>query len=371
MLIRLPTDGKEMNSELLDKYLKNRCTEDELKEVLAWFESSGDREEAREYFRHFWESIKHDSSLFETDYTRILDAVHHRINLHKPEDSAKPEISIIRSGLREAFIRHFRNAAAILLIPVLGLSIYFFSMYNSVRSDRSASAKSFNEVFSSVDAITKVLLPDSSVVWLNHSSSLRYPVEFGMKERNVELKGEGYFEVASNPEKPFVVKADNINVVALGTTFNIMAYPGDNRIETSLIEGRVDLRVTSGKEGTTVLRMNPEDMVVYARDNGEITRLTINDDRYFSWKDGKLVFTAEPMSEVVKKLNRWFNADIEILDPRVGDLTLTATFINESLTQVLDLISMVSPVRYTVSERDVSSNGTFTRRKVTIGYREE
>jgi ferric-dicitrate binding protein FerR (iron transport regulator) len=168
-----------------------------------------------------------------------------------------------------------------------------------------------------------------------------------------------------------MVKADNISVVALGTTFNIMAYPGDNRIETSLIEGRVELRVTSGKEGSAVLRMNPEDMIVYTRDNGEMTRLRINDDRYFSWKDGKLVFTAEPLSEVVKKLNRWFNADIEILDPRVKDLTLTATFINESLTQVLDLISMVSPVKYTVSGRDVSSNGTFTRREVTISYREE
>jgi ferric-dicitrate binding protein FerR (iron transport regulator) len=360
-----------MNRELIDKYLNNRCTEDELKEVLAWFESSGDQEEAREYFRHFWESLKDDPIPLETDYNKILDAVHHRINLQKQGDSPVPGLSVSRSGLRDVFIRQFRNAAAILLVPVLGLSIYFFSMYNSVRSDRSASGNSFNEVFSSVDAITKVLLPDSSVVWLNHSSSLRYPVEFGRKERNVELKGEGYFEVASNPGKPFMVKADNISVVALGTTFNIMAYPGDNRIETSLIEGRVELRVTSGKEGSAVLRMNPEDMIVYTRDNGEMTRLRINDDRYFSWKDGKLVFTAEPLSEVVKKLNRWFNADIEILDPRVKDLTLTATFINESLTQVLDLISMVSPVKYTVSGRDVSSNGTFTRREVTISYREE
>jgi len=360
-----------MNRELLNKYLSNRCTESELKQVLAWFESSGDREEAREYLRQFWESIKDESFSGETDYNKILDAVHHRISLQKQMDYPKPELPVARSGLQEAFIRYFRNAAAVLLIPILGLSIYFFSMYNSVRSDRSASAKSFNEVFSSVDAITKVVLPDSSVVWLNHSSSIRYPVEFGRKNRNVELNGEGYFEVASNPEKPFVVKADNINIVALGTTFNIMAYPEDNRIETSLIEGRVELQVTSGKQGITVLEMNPEDMIVYARDNGEMTRLTIKDDRYFSWKDGKLVFTAEPLSEVVKKLSRWFNADIEMLDPRIGDLTLTATFVNESLTQVLDLISKVSPVKYTVSDREISSNGTFTQREVNISYREE
>ncbi|MHC1732213.1 MAG: FecR family protein [Bacteroidales bacterium] len=360
-----------MNRELLNKYLNNRCTESELKQVLAWFESSGEQEVAREYFRQFWESIKDESFSAETDYDEILDAVHHRINLQKQPDYPKPELSVARSVLREAFMRHFRNAAAILLIPVLGLSIYFFSMYNSVRSDRSASVKSFNEVFSSVDAITKVVLPDSSVVWLNHSSSIRYPVEFGRKNRNVELKGEGYFEVASSPEKPFVVKADNINVVATGTTFNIMAYAEDNRIETSLIEGRVELHVTPDKQESKVLKMNPEDLIVYVKDSGELTRLTIKDEYYFSWKDGKLVFTAEPMYEVVKKLNRWFNADIEILDPRVGDLTLTATFVNESLTQVLDLISMVSPVQYTVSGRDINNNGTFTRREVTISYRDE
>lgn len=360
-----------MNRELLDKYLNNQCSENELKQVLVWFESPDNQEEAGEYFRMFWDTIKEDSSSCETDYDSILDAIHHKINLQKSEDSPTREEAIVKSGRWDIYLRHFRNAAAILLIPVLGLAFYFFSKYHSVRSGESISGISYNEVFSSVDAITKVLLPDSSIVWLNHSSSLRYPAEFDRKNRNVELKGEGYFEVASNPDKPFVVTVDNINIVALGTTFNVMAYPEENRIETSLIEGRVELQLTVGKKSSTVLEMNPEDIIIYTRDNGEVTRLTIKDDRYFSWKDGKLVFTAEPMSEVVKKLNRWFNADIEILDPRVEGLTLTATFINENLTQVLDLISMVSPVKYVVSERDISSNGTFTRREVTLSYRDE
>lgn len=360
-----------MNRELLDKYLNNRCSENELKLVLEWFENPENQEEARENFRMFWDNLKEDSSSCETDYNSILDGIHHKINLQKSENSPTRGFTLIKSGRWDIYLRHFRNAAAILLIPVLGLTFHYFSKYHSIGSDESISGISYNEVFSSVDAITKVLLPDSSVVWLNHSSSLRYPAEFDRKDRNVELKGEGYFEVASNPDKPFVVKVDNINVVAVGTTFNVMAYPEENRIETSLIEGRVEFHLTSGKKSSTVMEMKPEDMIIYTRDKGELTRLTIMDDRYFSWKDGKLVFTAEPMSEVVKKLNRWFNADIEILDQRVEGLTLTATFINESLPQVLDLISMVSPVKYTVSERDMSSNGTFARREVTLSYRGE
>lgn len=360
-----------MNRELLDKYLNNRCSEDELKQALAWFESSDNQEEAREFFRQFWENLKEESCCHETDYNLILDSIHHNINLQKSDDSLTPGEVQNKSSRRAIFLRHFRNAAAILLIPVLGFTFYFFSKYNSVRSEELISGISYNEVFSSVDAITKVQLPDKSVVWLNHSSSLRYPAEFDRKNRNVELRGEGYFEVASNPDKPFVVSVDKINVVAVGTTFNVMAYPEENRIETSLIEGKVEFQLTSGKKCSTVLEMKPEDMIIYSRENGELTKLTIKDDRYFSWKDGKLVFTAEPMSEVVKKLNRWFNADIVILDSRVEGLTLTATFINENLTQVLDLISMVSPVKYDVSERDISSNGTYAKRVVTLSYRDE
>jgi len=360
-----------MNRELLDKYLNNRCSVDELKQVLAWFDSQDNQEEAKDYFRMIWETIGEDRYSSETDYDSILDAIHHKINLRKSEDIPTREEVIIKRGRWGDYLRYFRNAAAILLIPVMGFTFYFFSKYNSVRTDKSISAVSFNEVYSSVDAITKVLLPDSSVVWLNHSSSLRYPSIFDRKNRNVELKGEGYFEVASNPERPFVVSVDNINVVAVGTTFNVMAYPEENRIETSLIEGRVEFHLTSEKKSSTVLEMKPEDVLIYSRENGELIKLTIKDDRYFSWKDGKLVFTAEPMSEVVKKLNRWFNADIKILDPRVEGLTLTATFINENLTQVLDLISMVSPVKYALSDRDISSDGTFTRREVTLSYRDE
>ena len=183
-----------------------------------------------------------------------------------------------------------------------------------------------------MDAITKVTLPDGSNVWLNHSSSLKYPSSFQGNSRITELKGEGYFEVAHNAKIPFIVKTGEIQIKATGTTFNIMAYPDEDRVETSLIEGKVELELVdhSGKL-TPLISMKPSDLAIFKKTGYEITTRTISDDRYFSWKDGKLVFNKEPMGEVAKKLGRWFNVDIRIKDPELLELTYTATFVQETL----------------------------------------
>jgi len=207
-------------------------------------------------------------------------------------------------------------------------------------------------------------------VWLNHSSSLKYPAMFYGNTRSVELNGEGYFEVAHNPKIPFIVMAGEIEIKALGTAFNVMAYPDEDRIEISLINGCVELQWT-GPDGKPIpkLKMKPTDMAIFKKSKKEISSRTISDDRYFSWKDGKLVFNKEPIGEIVKKLSRWFNVDIQIKDPELLELTYTATFVNETLPQVMELMTLVSPVSYSISNREEISTGTFTRRKVILSYR--
>jgi transmembrane sensor len=255
-------------------------------------------------------------------------------------------------------------------LPVLGFGLYMSYRYQTVKNVQASVNIAYNEVTSSVDAITKVTLPDGSSVWLNHASSLKYPPMFQGDSRTVELTGEGYFEVTHNPKIPFIVKAGEIQIKALGTTFNIMAYPDEERIETSLINGRVEL-LRIGPEGKTIrmLKMEPNDLAIFDKNNNDIHTRTIIDDRYFSWKDGKLVFNKEPVGEVVKKLSRWFNVDIQVKDPELLNLTYTATFVHETLPQVMELITLVSPVSYSISKREELSNGTFTKRKIILSYR--
>ena len=256
------------------------------------------------------------------------------------------------------------------MLPLLCFGLYMSFKYQSGRPGQTLVSQSYNEVFSSVDAITKITLPDGSNVWLNHSSSLKYPSLFQDNTRHVELKGEGYFEVVANAKKPFIVTSGEIQIKALGTAFNIMAYPDEDKIETSLIKGKVELqRKEPDGEVITLLKMKPTDLAVFQKNNKKISIRTINDDRYFSWKDGKLVFEKEPMGDVVKKLSRWFNVDIQIKDPALHELTYTATFVHETLPQVMELISLVSPVSYSITERKEISPGTFTKRKIILIYR--
>jgi len=355
-----------MNKELIEKYCKNTCTGEELGFVLDWFKKTAGTSEGKALLSEIWEELPEEDDNIKTDFDLILNKIHHEVNINQSKKILeKTNQNLIKYRKKEYYIKVLTKVAAILLLPVFCFGLYMSSKYHSSRHEHLAIIQAYNEVFSSVDAITKVTLPDGSNVWLNHNSSLKYPAIFRSNERTVELNGEGYFEVVHNSEIPFIVKIREFQVKATGTTFNIMAYADESRIETSLIKGRVELqREEPDGKIIPLLDMKPTDMAIFQNGNNKIENHTIEDDRNFSWKEGKLVFYAEPMGEVVKKLNRWFNADIQIKDPELLDLTYTATFIHETLPQVLELMALMSPIRYAISDRQETSAGTFARRKI-------
>lgn len=362
-----------MQKELLKKYCDNCCTEEELGVVLNWFKESAGTPEGKSLLFKLWDEMAGDDSDLKVDFDFLLDRIHHEVNLTQSKNLLQvSDQNLIKYKRKEKFIRILTRAAAILLFPVLGFGLYMSFKYQSAKDGQASVNQAYNEVFSSVDAITKVTLPDGSRVCLNRSSSLRYPASFRGKYRTVELKGEGYFEVAHNSKIPFIVNTGEIQVLARGTVFNILAYPGEDRIETSLISGQVELQ-RMDPEGKLIppLKMKPTDLAIFQKSSSEIITRTIVDDRYFSWKDGKLVFNKEPMGNVVEKLSRWFNVDIQIKDPELLELTYTATFVDETLPQVMELMTMVSPVSYSISKRKMVSPGTFTKREVILSYRKK
>jgi len=363
-----------MNLDLLKKYFNNSCSDAELKSVIDWFTISAKTQAGKELLFRFWEEMPaHEEDNQKVNFDYILDRIHHDVNIHQSNELLLiADDNITQFRKKEHFIRILTRVSAIFLVPVLFFGLYMSSKYYSSLQVQNNAGQTYNEVFSSVDAITKVTLPDGSSAWLNHSSILKYPAVFQGDLRTVELKGEGYFEIAHNPSMPFVVKVEEINVVALGTSFNILAYPDEDRIETSLISGKVELQKI-GQDGqiSTLLKMKPTDLVIYQKNNKKLITQTVGDDRNFSWKEGKLIFNKAPMGDVVKKLSRWFNVDIQISDPKLLELTYTATFRNETLPQVMELLTMVSPINYSISNREEMSDGNFTKRKVILKYRKK
>jgi len=357
-----------MDKILLEKYVKNNCTPEELKLLIPWFRDLSPSSDFMAELYRICEELPDKNFEARINFDDVLNRIHNDISLERTRLLIESNNNdLISKKRRKSIIRSMANIAAILLLPFIGISVIMTIKYYSLQSKNFPVTESYNEILSSVDAITQVTLPDGSVVWLNRRSSLRYPAVFAENQRHVELKGEGYFEVNEDPQKPFIISTDKIQVIARGTAFNIMAYPEEDNIETTLISGNVELRKSFSEGKSEILCfMNPSDLTVYNRNNGAITVKPIQDDRYFSWKYGKLVFTAEPLTEVIKKLNRWFNVDIEITDQKLKDLTLTATFMNETLPQVMDLISQVSPISYTITKREISADGTYTKRKVKL-----
>jgi ferric-dicitrate binding protein FerR (iron transport regulator) len=360
-----------MNKKLLQKYCSNCCTDEELSFVLTWFEESARTTEGKALLFKIWDELPDEDSNLKVDFDLLLDRIHHEVNLTQSKKLLQiSDQNLIKYKRRKHFINVLTRAAAILMLPVFSFGLYMSFKYQSTRHGQISVNQAYNEVFSSVDAITKVTLPDGSNVWLNHNSSLKYPAMFHGNTRSVELTGEGYFEVVHNPKIPFIVNAREIQIKAIGTAFNIMAYPDEDRIETSLINGRVELlKIEPNGKPIPLLKMRPTDMAIFHKYNNEISTSTINDDRYFSWKDGKLVFNKEPINEVVKKLSRWFNVDIQVKDPELLELTYTATFVHETLPQVMELIALTSPISYKISNREEISNGTFAKRKIILSYR--
>jgi transmembrane sensor len=362
-----------MNKELLEKYCNNNCTEEELSSVLEWFEVSARTSEGKALLFKLWEGLPNAESKYEINFDLLLDKIHHKVNLVQSRELLdKADQNLIKYNRRRKFLSIITRVAAILMLPLLGFELFMSFKHLSTKYSQISVNRAYNEVFSSVDAITKVSLPDGSKVWLNHSSTLKYPAMFEGDFRTVELIGEGYFEVAHNPKIPFIVKSGEIQILALGTTFNVLAYPDEDDIEVSLLSGIIELeRLNTDRKLVSILKMKPSDLAIYHKSDKETINLKIEDDRNYSWKDGKLIFKKEPIGGVVKKLGRWFNVDIQVQDLELLELTYTATFVNETLPQVLDLLTMVTPMNYSISNRKEISKGIFTKRKVILSYKKK
>ncbi len=172
-------------------------------------------------------------------------------------------------------------------------------------SDNTSESLSYNTLSTPRGVQYKVILADGSEVWLNASSSLRFPTVFKGVKREVELKGEGYFEIAKNKEKPFYVKVGDMTIKVLGTHFNVSAYSDDNAIKTSLLEGSV--KITKGKaEG--LLKPGEQGILIKNKENLEIKKVDL--EEVMSWKNGVFQFKGADIMTIMNEISRWYDVDV-------------------------------------------------------------
>ncbi len=172
--------------------------------------------------------------------------------------------------------------------------------------DNPATEELVNKVVTAIGGEYALILSDGTRVWINADSELEYPVEFIKKERIVKLSGEAYFEVAPNPERPFIVEAGGIQTRVLGTSFNIQAYRNEKSVHTTLLTGSIRVAVEHG--GESVL-LEPGREAIWEKGSGAIRVEAVDTEKAIAWRYGNFIFEEEDIEVVMRMLSRWYGVE--------------------------------------------------------------
>ena len=308
-----------------------------------------------------------DRKIFE-DYRLLWEESGKRTTL-KPIEVEK---SLSRTKLRLYFRKTnifslLQRAAAVFILAGLFSAAYIYSHSPVPVSDNREQPIMMQEVSAIFGTRTKFKLSDGTTVYLNSGSKIIFPVQFKGNTRKVELVGEAFFEVTPNEAKPFIVATSEINVKVLGTAFNLQAYPKSHEISTTLVHGKVVLETESAGILKQIAELKPSDHAVFNVENKAIKTSAEEDlDKFIGWKDGKLVFFNDPIEKVSDKLGNWYNVTMKINNSDLKKYRFTATFTDEPIEQVLDLLSKSSPIRYRIKKAVRLSDNSFSKREIII-----
>ncbi len=215
-------------------------------------------------------------------------------------------------------------------------------IYYEGRASENKKEIKYNTLITPKSRVFNVVLADGSKVWLNASSAIKYPTQFNLDERKVYLTGEAFFEVTKNPEKPFIVSTSEMEVEVLGTSFNVMAYPEDELIETTLVEGEVKVKTSNSN-----LIIEPGTQAQLNRKSNKIEEKFVNTELFTSWKNGKYIYDYESIEIVMRKLSRWYAVDVFYLDDEVRNLHFSGTLYNyNNIEQTLYIIELATNIKF-------------------------
>jgi len=328
---------------LIVNYLAGNVTNEEAVFFEAWINASPAN---RKYFlqvKNIWEASDRKFDPAKISTQAALKKVLNRIS----------KISTARY-----IWQYWQKMAAVLIIPLI-LSALFFKHLNS------SEPINYNEVYTTFGTRTLLTLSDGSVVWLNSGSRIKYPDKFANKERKVSLEGEAYFEVQSDPTKPFIVHTSTIDVKATGTKFNVQAYKSSPNVKVSLVAGKVTV-YQSNKPEKPISELKPDYQFTFDTLTGENKLKQDDMYKFTSWIDGKLVFRNDPLTEVIERLNQLYNVDIEITENELKEYHYRATFENESLDEILKILKASAPIDYKQDVRKPSADGSLGKQKIRI-----
>jgi ferric-dicitrate binding protein FerR (iron transport regulator) len=245
-----------------------------------------------------------------------------------------------------------QRATAVLFIPLL-LSATYLYIYDT----QDLSYTSMLVARTNPGMTASIILPDSTIVYLNSESILRYPSHFDETKREVELLGEGYFDVTTNPKNPFIINTGGkTQIEVYGTEFNVEAYTDDDLISTTLVNGSVSFVYESNTGNSWRVKLHPNQKILYNKKSKNVTLKSTSCISETAWKDNKLVFENTPMNEILHMLGKRFNVKFIIKNKSVLSNSFTGVFTNQRLEAILEFFKISSKISWQFIENtDISA----------------
>ena len=346
---------QEYNQNIISQiiaFLDGRISRDEVLSLKAWITQS---EQNKAYFAE----IKNIYEMSERKFDPSL--IRNDIAMQKTLRRISPQKKTFRLGV------WLQRVAAVLFIPLLTASLYFHIQSRKNTINTGLPPVHYCEMQTAVGLRSSITLSDSTRVWLNSGSKIRYSDRFTGNERTVYLEGEAYFEVTSSMQHPFVVNTPTIQVRATGTRFHVADFADSPIKEVSLLSGKVAVAKMDVNRNTTHLSdLEPGQHLEYDVPEHS-TRLSEGDTyKYYAWKDNKMVFRNDPMTDVVKRISQLYGVEIELQGEELKSYRYRATFEDESLHEILRLLRLTAPFNYQEVKRKQQDDGTYTKPKIVI-----
>lgn len=271
----------------------------------------------------------------------VIDVAGNTRKLNTGKALERVNVSIVAER-RRRFLNSLCKVAAVMSVPLAALSAWsLFQQFGE-----SSEEATFVEVRATSGMIAEITLPDSSSVWLNSGSTLRYPSRFG-DTRDVELHGEAYFKVAKDVAHKFHVKTSGMTIEVVGTEFNVDAYDDQGRsLKTTLVNGAINMHYSDAEEKAHILKIYPGQCAVMNADTKTVALSVADSAVASSWRYGKIYLNHTPAAEALRMIENRYNVRFDVKNERIYEHCFTGQFVNQRLDVVLDHFSLSAGMKF-------------------------
>lgn len=325
--------------ELMARKLSGEAAPEELQELqdhLSADPAAGERSKVLDQFWSSRDDGTHQS--MEENLKKVLTG------LNLPHKTA--EVIPLRHK------RRWLTAAAVILV-LLGIPAIL--IYRGNKTTGTPPLASLMEKHNAKGTKSIIQLPDGSKIWLNADSKLRYPEVFKGRTREIYLNGEAFFDVAKNPDHPFIIHLANGTVQVLGTSFNIRAYDNESVVETSVATGRIAFipRYRTPRKKQDTVYLAPDHKASYTFTKEELTTSITSGKEDKAWTEGKLIFRGMTMDQIAIELERNFGKKVVFLDEGPKAFVFTGSFANNSLDEIMYYLTRSKHFYYKITNSEL------------------